>query len=276
MMAMIEADLDFSDESDVANLRPNDLPDQIGALHDDIDCHLSDDHRGQRIRSGIRVAVIGPPNAGKSSLVNHLADQELAIVTDQAGTTRDILSVDLDISGYPVILYDTAGLRDATTDKIEAEGIRRAKVQAGQADITIAIFDGQDIPAEHPDYLDSNPIIVFNKIDVGPPGKPDWADNPVLISVTDNIGLDQLMDRLAGRIKSVYDQSAHGISLTRSRHRNALMDATMALARAEKARDPELMAEDLRLAARHIGSITGQVGVDDVLDKIFSDFCIGK
>lgn len=276
MMAMIEADLDFSDESDVANLRPTDLPDRIGALRDNIQDHLADDHRGQRIRSGIRVAVIGPPNAGKSSLVNHLAAEELAIVTDQAGTTRDVLRVDLDIAGYPVVLYDTAGLRDKTEDKIEAEGIRRAKQQARQADITLGLFDGQDIPDDRPDYLDSQAIIVFNKMDAGSPVIPDWADDPMMISVTENIGLDNLMDRLSGWIKAAFGQSAHGVSLTRSRHRNALTQAVEALQRAKTAPDPELMAEDLRLGARHIGSITGQVGVDDVLDKIFRDFCIGK
>lgn len=282
-LAHLEADLDFPDE---------DLPEGVAhavtpvlqSFITDLDEHLNDNRRGERLRDGIHVAVIGAPNAGKSSLVNALAQRDVAIVSEHAGTTRDIIEAHLNIGGFPVILSDTAGLRPDQIgtegqDSIEGEGIRRALQRAESADIRVLVFDSSVLPALDMHTLKlvrENTLIVFNKADRAADELPEiHAHVPLVISVKDNQGLDKLSEALLVMIRDMIG-TRETPSLTRERHRTALVECKEALLRAINAPLPELMAEDVRLAMRALGRITGRVDVEDLLDVIFRDFCIGK
>lgn len=291
-LAHLEADIDFPDE---------DLPDGIAAhVHPvlkkmiaALDDHLSDNRRGERLRDGLQVAVIGAPNAGKSSLVNMLAQRDVAIVSAQAGTTRDVIEVHLNIGGYPVIIADTAGLRPdqiGTTghDAIEGEGIRRALARAESADIRLLMFDATALPAIDPHTLalvNDHAIIVLNKTDIHPQGEAALRDSlpevlkslPVIgLSVSRETGLTDLTTALITQIETLIGRHRDAPTLTRQRHRSALMECRDSLTRALTAPLPEMVAEDVRLAVRALGHITGRVDVEDLLDIIFRDFCIGK
>ena len=266
LMAGEEALIDFPDE---------DLPPALAAaaaaeraaLAADIAAHLADSHRGERLREGLVFAVTGPPNVGKSSLVNALAGRDVAIVSALPGTTRDALETRLILGGVPVTLVDTAGLRE-TADPIEAEGVRRARAHAAAADLVLALSEaGSPAPArEH----GSVPVLaIATKTDLGgavPPGA-------LGVSAATGAGLAALRARLAAAAERL-TQAAGPAPLTRTRHRAALTDALAALERVAPL--PELRAEDLRQAVRALGRITGAVAVEDVLDRIFSAFCIGK
>lgn len=284
MLAHLEADLEFPDEDMPEGILPTLLPD-IKKLIDAMGLHLNDGHRGERLRDGIQVAVIGAPNAGKSSLVNLLAQRDVAIVSDMAGTTRDIIEVHLDLGGYPVILSDTAGLRpdqigSDAHDKIESEGIRRALERAEQADLKILLFDGTaDMADIHTQGLiDDQSIVVINKMDESDRVVFSFSDDvqPIYISAQVKKGIDQMLKALVEKISRLIGTREQP-SLTRARHRQALERALAALERSlSPAALPELVAEDMRLAMREIGRITGRVDVEDLLDIIFKDFCIGK
>ncbi len=281
-LAHVEADIDFPEE---------DLPDGIAAaIRPDIDIlrqeiarHLADNRRGERLRDGVTVVILGPPNAGKSSLLNALAQREAAIVSDIAGTTRDIIEVQLDLGGYPVVLADTAGLRE-TADRIEGEGVRRALARAESADLKLLLLDAADLAAPPPEILtllDADCLLVANKTDLTPlPQDAILAGHEVLpLSVNSGAGLDALLHKLAAAVAARFEAGqASGATLTRARHREALQHCAAALDRflSGAAPDAELAAEDLRLAARALGRITGRVDVEDVLDVVFRDFCIGK
>jgi tRNA modification GTPase len=281
-LARLEAEIDFAPEEDV----PDDLivavQPEVRRLSAEIEAHLADGHRGERLRAGLTVAVVGPPNAGKSSLVNRLARREVAIVTPLPGTTRDVLEVHLDLAGYPVTLLDTAGLREAT-DEIEAEGVRRARARAEHADLRLVMFDGATWPNLDPAtlaLLDEAAIVVVNKSDlIARPAGLVVGDRPALsVSCLTGAGVAALLDALAERAARLFGLGDEPV-LTRARHRAALRDAAAALARfaaAPEQTELALLAEDLHLAARALGRITGQVAVDDVLDRIFAEFCIGK
>lgn len=275
-LAHLEADLDFADE---------DLPDDLAVaaaaeletLATEIARHLDDGHRGERLRDGITIAIIGPPNAGKSSLLNALAQRDVAIVSERAGTTRDVLEVHLDLGGYPAVVLDTAGLREAADD-VEAEGVRRARARADAADIKLLLLS-PDAPAtpELLALLGSEDLVVRNKAD-----RPDTdgsgavdGRSDLAVSALRGDGLAALVDRLA-RLAGDRLAGGTGPALTRVRHRSALQEALAALRRASTAALPELRAEDIRLAIRALGRITGRVDVEDLLDVIFRDFCIGK
>lgn len=282
-LAHLEADLDFPDE---------DLPDGVAhavtpvlqSFIADLDEHLNDNRRGERLRDGIHVAVIGAPNAGKSSLVNALAQRDVAIVSEHAGTTRDIIEAHLNLGGFPVILSDTAGLRPDQIgtegqDSIEGEGIRRALQRAQDADIRVLVFDASALPALDSHTLKlvgENTLIVLNKADQYS-GSPSLVSGqtPVMISVIENRGLAALTDALLTMIRRMIG-TRETPSLTRERHRTALQECRVCLQRALSAPLPELMAEDVRLSMRALGRITGRVDVEDLLDVIFRDFCIGK
>ena len=279
ILAHIEADIEFPDEDLPDGIRPE-LMLNVQALRDEIAAHLDDGHRGEILRDGVKVAVIGAPNAGKSSLVNALARRDVAIVSDVAGTTRDVIEVHLDLDGYPVVLADTAGLRPDQIghegqDSIESEGIKRALERAEHADIKLLLFDGSCAsPDEHTlDLVDESCILVVNKSEHK---NPDYGLQSALsISVKNEDGLEDLIEALRNRIADLLG-AAETPALTRRRHRQVLEDAEMDLRRALEAGLPELMAEDLRLATRALGRITGRVDVEDLLDVIFKDFCIGK
>lgn len=274
-LAYLEACIDFSEE-DI----PDDLmarsADTLMSLRDSIEAHLQDNGIGERIRDGFRVALTGAPNVGKSSLLNALAKRDVAIVSDIAGTTRDVLEVPMDLGGYAATLIDTAGLRE-TDDEIEIEGVRRARAAADTADVRIHLVDAtapQDISC-----LPSDAILVANKMDKVEGDDPPQPALPLSVRTGDGLG----------EFVSVLTQHIHDIAakrvqdtppLTRARHRRALEDCVAALDRARggtaHSQDMEMIAEDMRVAAQALGRITGRIDVEDLLDKIFKDFCIGK
>lgn len=279
-LAHVEADIDFPEEDLPAGIAAAVAPD-ITRLHDEIAAHLADNRRGERLRDGVAVVILGPPNAGKSSLLNALARREAAIVSDIAGTTRDIIEVQLDLGGYPVVLADTAGLRE-TADRIEGEGVRRALARAESADLKLLLLDAAALdnpPAEITKLINDNCLLIANKIDQAPlPPDARLAGHKLLpLSVSSGAGLDALLAEIEAAVAARYGQSGNA-SLTRARHREALQHCVAALQRflTGAAPDAELAAEDLRLAARALGRITGRVDVEDVLDVVFRDFCIGK
>ncbi len=269
LLAGAEALIDFPDEDlppevEEANRR------EIAALADAIAGHLGDGHRGERLREGLVCAIVGPPNAGKSTLMNALAGREVAIVSDIAGTTRDVLETRVVIAGVPVTLLDTAGLR-ASADPIEIEGVRRARARATAADMVIVIRDATE-PGEVL-QLDENGVTlkVANKIDLA--GSP--LECEIGISARNGAGVGQLNAVMAATVQRL-TQSGGPPPLTRARHRSSLEIAVSELRRAILAPLPELQAENLRAALRSIGRVTGAVGVEDVLSSIFTQFCIGK
>lgn len=279
MLAHIEADIEFPDEDMPEGILPTLLP-KVEILRAGIDAHLNDNRRGERLRNGVKIVIIGAPNAGKSSLLNALAQRDAAIVSDMAGTTRDIIDVHLDVGGYPVILSDTAGLRpeqlgEDAQDQVESEGIKRALALAKDADVKLLLFDGSAAEVDQGtlDLLDDQSFVVVNKTD---DKHPEFAvAHDLAVSVKNGDGLDALIEALGARIESLIGLQETP-ALTRERHRSALMDAQENLARALSADYPELCAEDLRLAIRALGRITGRVDVEDLLDVVFRDFCIGK
>ena len=275
VLAHQEADIEFPEEDMPAGIAEG-LKAEIAGLLGEMHAHLDDKRRGERLRSGVLIAILGAPNAGKSSLLNALARRDVAIVSEEAGTTRDIIEAHLDLGGYPVILADTAGLRPAE-NKIEAEGIRRAQKLAGEADIKIILFDGT-APAPDAETLkmvDRNSIVVTTKSDLAKPPALPAGGGSHAISSTTGAGLEGFLQALTEKVSASFG-ARRGPSLTRERHRLALMEAAAALERGLQAGLPELAAEDLRLALRSLGAITGKVQVEELLDAIFRDFCIGK
>ncbi len=279
-MAHLEATIDFSDEELPPQLVAE-VAAEVASVSGAIAGHLADGRRGERLRGGVHVAILGPPNAGKSSLLNYLAGRDAAIVSETAGTTRDIIEVQLDLGGYPAVVADTAGLR-AGGDAIEREGVRRAQRRAGEVDLKVLLFDGALWPAIDPEVaelLGEDCLVVLNKSDLGlaPDAIEIGGQRALAISVKTGAGMDALLARLSAEVAARCDVAA-APAITRARHRQALEDCHGALARFEQARagGVELAAEELRLAARALGRITGRVGVEDVLDVVFRDFCIGK
>ncbi|WP_138381211.1 tRNA uridine-5-carboxymethylaminomethyl(34) synthesis GTPase MnmE [Luteithermobacter gelatinilyticus] len=283
-MAYLEADIDFADEEipeDVtAQVRP-----RIEQLRARIAAHLDDNHKGERIRDGLQVVILGAPNVGKSTLLNFLSRRDVAIVSDIAGTTRDILEVHLDIAGYPVTVVDTAGIRESA-DVIEAEGIRRAERRAREADLKVIMLEAADWPDISPRsraLIDENSMILLNKVDLAPIGErsglvpPGGALGVWQVSAKQETGLEGFLKALAQEVERRMDLSDTP-SLTRTRHRLALKECLDHLDRYLNSahQELELLAEDLRLAARSLGKITGRVDVEDILDVVFSEFCIGK
>lgn len=285
-LAYVETIIDFPDEEVPDTETAKALP-AVYKLLDQIKDHLNDNRRGERLRNGLRVAVIGAPNAGKSSLVNALAQRDVAIVSDVAGTTRDVVEVHLNLGGYPVILADTAGLRpdqvgNIGQEAIESEGIRRALQQAQEADLRILLFDGtEETPNSHTlNLVKDNALIVVNKIDLAPQISTSFQvkhkTNPLFISTRTDEGMDDFLEELTKRIHDQMSVSRETPSLTRQRHRAALEECQKYLEDAVSQPLPELMAQELRFAVTALGRITGRVDVEDLLDVIFRDFCIGK
>jgi tRNA modification GTPase len=274
ILAHLEAAIDFPEEDLPPEIEERIL-DETEMLAAEVERHLADGHRGERLRDGIMVAIIGPPNAGKSSLLNKIARREAAITSPIAGTTRDVIEVAIDLQGYPVVLADTAGLRDSE-DLIEQEGLRRALRQAKGAEIRLFVFDAS-CPADARGALawpGADTMLVANKIDLLRVRQDDLPHPVFLISALTGEGIDGLLTALGERVAQGYRTEVP--VLTRARHRQSLEDAAAALRRSLSAPLPELRAEDLRLALRSLGRITGAVDVEDLLDVIFRDFCIGK
>lgn len=273
LLARLEAEIDFADEDIPAGLLEQ-VAGGVAALAGELATHLADNHRGERLRDGIHIAILGAPNAGKSSLLNRLAGRDAAIVSAQAGTTRDVIEVHLDLGGWPVVLADTAGLREAACD-VEAEGVRRALARAEAADLKLAVLDGATLDSATLAVIDDATLVVANKADIGE--CPDQvAGRPVLaVSARTGQGIEAMVRVLEDEVAARFAVTSAPM-LTRARHRAAVEECREALVRFDPRAGAELAAEDLRLAARAIGRISGRIEVDDILDVIFREFCIGK
>lgn len=268
VLAFQEALIDFPDE-DLPVAVEDGLLDELRGLAAEMGAHIADAHRGERLREGILIAVAGPPNAGKSSLVNALAGTDVAIVSPIAGTTRDALEVRLDLGGVLATLVDTAGLRE-TADAIEAEGVRRARRRMADADLVMAVLDASALPVAEQITGGALVLRVANKCDLAPAPAGMLA-----VSALTGEGLVALRAALVDQVRDLTERAGPP-PLTRERHRAALLDTVAALQAALEARLPELRGEDLRTALLCLGRVTGQVGVEDLLDTIFGSFCIGK
>lgn len=272
ILAYQEALIDFPDED-----LPPEVEDQLlttlRTIRTEIRTHLNDAGRGEKLREGLFFAITGPPNVGKSTLINALAERDVAIVSPVPGTTRDALETRVILGGVPVTLVDTAGLRE-TTDSIEAEGVRRAIARAADADLVMMLVEAGSPPpdSQPPDASSAETsLLIASKADLDRPG-PDGA---LRISAKTGVGMQQLRVCLAETARRMTESNGPP-PLTHARHRAALLAAVEHLDAAEKADLPELRGEDLRLAMRALGRITGHVGVEDILDTVFSRFCIGK
>ena len=277
-LALVDARIDFSDESDV----PEDLLGPalaiVRALRAEIDAALADAGRGERLRDGLVVAIAGPPNAGKSTLLNHLARREVAIVSPQAGTTRDVIEVHLDLGGYPVTLLDTAGIR-ASDDPVEQEGVRRAAGRAADADLVLWLADNEaDLRNESIIIPYSGDLwkirtkidLLYTRNELG-----TISENIFNISALDGSGVQSLIAAMTEFFARTWGGREPAL-VTRERHRQTLQSVSDALGRALTGDREELVAEELRSAAQALGRLTGRIDVEDVLDVIFRDFCIGK
>ena len=287
-LAVLEAAVDFPDEDLPENVAQEAAP-ALARVRDEMVAALADGRRGERVRDGFRVALIGAPNAGKSSLLNALVGRDAAIVTASPGTTRDVIEVPLTLAGYRVILADTAGVR-AAVDPIEVEGVRRARAWADDADLRLflvdAASDDEGWRAVAP-LARAGDLCLLNKIDQEPAASAAAASawsrvaglSPVSLSLVSGAGLAELRARLEARVIDALS-GADFPAATQARHRGDLEEAAGHLARALEALDPpvevELAAEDVRLAARGLARIVGRVDAEDVLDRVFARFCIGK
>jgi tRNA modification GTPase len=288
-LALVEARIDFSDEADVPENLVEPALHAARQLRDEISESLADGGRGERLREGLVVAIAGPPNAGKSTLLNRLARREAAIVSPYPGTTRDIIEVHLDLAGYPVTLLDTAGIRDSG-DPVEQEGVRRARARAAMADLVLWVTDVSADGAAPDEAAEKMPPTevwwLRNKIDLKPAADDcrsesqsmNGINRSFIISAATGAGMGDLIAALA-RYSREYFASTESALVTRARHRRALQETVAALDRAltdDRRGREELIAEELRSAATTLGRLTGRVDVEDILDVIFREFCIGK
>ena len=275
--ALIEAGIDFSDEGDVpAELIAPALA-RIKALLAEIQEVLAAKGQGEHLRDGLVVAIAGPPNVGKSTLMNQLARREVAIVSPHAGTTRDVIEVQLDLDGYPVTVIDTAGIRE-TDDPVEQEGVRRARARAADADLVLWLADSPGVAVANDGAA---PVwTVRNKIDLEVPGRP-MAEAPgkgdFQISASRGDGVPELISALVGFAQSYFGASEGGL-ISRTRQRRLLQETASSLQRCIEVveKGEELAAEELRTAAHSLGRLLGRVDVEDILDVIFREFCVGK
>ncbi len=280
ILSSVEAKIDFPDEE-----LPNNILDEIKKSSDEVIIKikkiLNDQKVGERIREGFKIAILGPTNAGKSSLMNYLSNRDVAIVSEIAGTTRDVIEAHLNIDGYPVIISDTAGIRNSR-DEIEKKGIKLSLNRAEEADLKLVVID-----AKSPNFtdvlkglLDENAILVINKSDllekdIDPEIK---KTNHILISIKENKNIEELILKIKNNLKNKFI-SSDDILITRERHRQHLqqcLDHLNNFKQKKEIEDFDKAAEDLRLATRHLGMIVGKVDVEEILGSIFNDFCIGK
>jgi len=280
ILSHVEAKIDFPDED-----LPNDILKEIKKSSDEVFINiekiLDDQKVGERIREGFKIAILGPTNAGKSSLLNHLSNRDVAIVSEIAGTTRDVIETHLNIDGYPVIVSDTAGIRESKNE-IEKKGIKLSLNRAEEADLKLVVVDAKNLDFTDvlKGLLDENAILVINKSDLLD-GEVDSEINKydhVLISIKENLNINELILKIKNNLKNKFITS-DDILITRERHRQHLKKCLEHLKNFNKKNefeDFDKAAEDLRLATRHLGMIVGKVDVEEILGSIFNDFCIGK
>jgi tRNA modification GTPase len=280
ILSHVEAKIDFPDEGLPEDILKN-IKKTSSKVYSDIKLILEDQKVGERIREGFKIAIIGPTNAGKSSLLNHLANRDVAIVSEIAGTTRDVIETHLNIDGYPVVVSDTAGIR-ASKNEIEKKGIKLALKKADDADLKLIIIDAKslDFKGVLKDLMNENAILVINKSDLLNKNLNSEIKSfdHVLISVKDNLNIDSLILKIKNKLKNKFITS-DDILITRERHRQHLLQTLVHLKNFEEknqAEDFDKAAEDIRLATRNLGMIVGKVDVEEILGSIFNDFCIGK
>ena len=280
ILSHVEAKIDFPDED-----LPNDILKEIKKSSDEVFINiekiLDDQKVGERIREGFKIAILGPTNAGKSSLLNHLSNRDVAIVSEIAGTTRDVIETHLNIDGYPVIVSDTAGIRESKNE-IEKKGIKLSLNRAEEADLKLVVVDAKNLDFTDvlKGLLDENAVLVINKSDLldGEIDPEIKKLNYVLISIKENFNIDELILKIKNNLKNKFITS-DDILITRERHRQHLKQCLEHLKNFNKKNEVEdfdKAAEDLRLATRHLGMIVGKVDVEEILSSIFNDFCIGK
>lgn len=277
IMSFLEAYIDFPDE-DIPDSVLIDIASKIENLKSLLQYHIDDNRRGERLRQGIKLTILGAPNVGKSSLLNFLTQREVAIVSHIPGTTRDVIESHIDIGGYPIILTDTAGIRKNTEDLIEKEGIARALKNADDADIKIVMFDINNFESGYNELshlIDDTTIILVNKIDMQSLYLTEISQNVIHTSIKSNINTQQIINAIEKKAENIASPGETP-AITRLRHRQNIMDAISALIRCDLKSDIVLAAEDIRMAARSLERMTGKLEVDEILGEIFSNFCIGK
>ena len=280
ILSNVEAKIDFPED---------DLPEDViknikidsQKIRKEIEAILNDQKVGERIREGFKIAIVGPANAGKSSLLNYLSNRDVAIVSEIAGTTRDVIEAHLNVDGYPVVISDTAGIRKSK-DEIEKKGIKLALKRAEDADLNIIVIEPKsvDFTGFLNDLVSEKSIIVINKIDLGYKNINQQIEkfNPIFLSIKNETNLDELINRIKVKLKNKFISSNETL-ITRERHRQSLEACVQNLENFEEKNSQEdfdKAAEDLRLATRHLGMIVGKVDVEEILGSIFNDFCIGK
>ena len=280
ILSFAEAKIDFPEE-DLPEDNFKRIKKDSSDVLNEINKILNDQKVGEIIREGFKIAIVGPTNAGKSSLLNHLSNREVAIVSEIAGTTRDVVETHLNINGYPVIISDTAGIR-VSKDEIEKKGIKLSLNQAENADLKLVVVDAKNpnISGFLNDLLKKDAILVVNKSDLIKEAldKEISKFNHVLISLKDNLNIDKLIEKIKDQLKNKF-VSGEDILITRERHRQHLVQCVNYLKNfleKNNKKDFDKAAEDLRLATRHLGMIVGKVDVEEILGSIFNDFCIGK
>ena len=280
VLSNIEAKIDFPEEDLPSNILQN-IHFEIKSIKDEIKKILNDQKVGERIREGFKIAIVGPTNAGKSSLLNYLSKRDVSIVSDIAGTTRDVIEAHLNLDGLPVVISDTAGIRNSK-DEIEKKGIKLALDKAENADLNIIVLEPKNVNFTGflKFFIPNKSILVINKIDLGAKQINDEIKkyNPIYISIKEDKNLDTLINNIKNNLKNSFI-SPKDIFITRKRHRDNLEKCVEHLNRFEEKKsidDFDKGAEDLRLATRYLGTIVGKVDVEEILGSIFSDFCIGK
>ena len=277
-LAFIEAKIDFAEE-DLPEKVLKDAHNSIKDIHSEISKIIEDNKVGEKIRDGFRVSITGEVNAGKSSLLNLLSKREVAIVSDEAGTTRDVIETYLNLDGYPVILADTAGIREAKNE-VEKKGISLALGKSKEADLNIVVIDNSSkkINKEIQSMINKDTIILLNKSDVSDKQNHKFDGDTVLASVKNNNNIDKLINLVKAKLSKKLTSNSSAL-ITRERHRIKLNECLKEIdnfLKKDQNKDLELAAEDLRMATRHLGSIVGKVDVEEILGSIFKDFCIGK
>lgn len=277
-LAYIEAKIDFG-EDDLPEKILNEVRKSIQGIYFDIKKILEDDKVGEKIRDGFRVSIVGEVNAGKSSLLNLLSKRDVAIVSEEEGTTRDVIETFLNIDGYPVILADTAGIREAKND-VEKKGISLALGKSKESDLNIIMIDNStiEINSKIKNLIDIDSIVLLNKSDVKDNQNHRFEAETILVSVKNNKNIDLLIKKIKEKLGSKFKANTN-VLITRERHRiklNECLNEIENFLKKDQKKDIELAAEDLRMATRHLGSIVGKVDVEEILGSIFKDFCIGK
>ncbi|WP_395463270.1 tRNA uridine-5-carboxymethylaminomethyl(34) synthesis GTPase MnmE [Wolbachia endosymbiont of Cantharis cryptica] len=277
MQSKIEAYIDFPEDIATERNELEEVNNEVQALVQSIQEHLNDNRRGERLREGLHIVITGEPNVGKSTLFNFLTKRDIAIVSEYAGTTRDVLEAHIDIGGYPIILSDTAGIRESS-DPVESEGINRARKRSYEADLRIELFPFEQHYNINCNVINSDTIYVLSKADdvINDHNIKINGIDFLPISILKGIGTERLISMIKEKVEEKFGYDRDTPVITRQRHRNYMQKAIEHLRRFNIDNPIELISEDLRLAAFELGAVTGVINVEEILDDIFNNFCVGK